>query len=283
MRNLTHLVSLRICVSLAIALLFSPGLAAETPSEAAEAPPESESLLPTAEPDPLPQQATSSDEWKISLISYLWMVSIDGTSTVGTVTVPVKVDFSDLIDTLKFAFAAHFEASKGRWGGIVDFNFAAIGDNQVADIPELGTLDYNFDLLYLDLLASYRFPYDRHSFDILLGTRYRNLKLDLRLSSGLNPGFDVGWWDPLVGVRYIAKVHPEKLDVIVKGFVGGFGAGSQFTGEFVGGITINLTPKITIPVVYRYLHTEYEEGSGMDFFRYDASEQGLLIGLGFKF
>ena len=233
---------------------------------------------------PLPQQAGTSDEWQISFTPYLWMVNYSGTQTIGQITVPLEIDFSDLVDRLKFAFAAHSEASKGRWGGIFDFNYAAIGDNQVLTTPLGETADFNFDMFYLDLLAFYRLPYDRHSFDILLGTRYRNLKFDLRFTSGLNPSFDVGWWDPLVGVRYIAKLHPEKLDVIVNGRVGGFDVGgSQFTGEFSVGVKINLTPRISMPVFYRYLHVQYEEGSGANFFNYHANEQGLLIGLGFTF
>ena len=282
MKRLTDLVSLRIYVFLLIALLLGPGLAAETPSEASETLPES-AYQPSAEPDPLPQQAGSSDDWQISVAPYLWMVNLSGTQTLGSIGVPLDIDFSDLVDRLKFAFATHFEARKGRWGAIVDFNYAAIGDNKILETPEGETADMNFDILYLDLMAFYRFPYDRHSFDILLGTRYRNLKLDLRFTSGQNPGFDVGWWDPLVGVRYTAKLHPEKLDVIVKGMVGGFGAGSKWTGEFAGGVKINLTPKISVPLLYRYVKIEYEEGSGVDFFGYDASEQGLLLGITMSF
>jgi opacity protein-like surface antigen len=283
MKNPIYPIFRRMCFSLVIALLFLPELAAETPSEASETLPEAESLPIPAEPDPLPQQAATSDEWQISFAPYLWMVNLTGTQTIGQITVPIEIDFSDLVDRLKFAFATHFEASKGQWGGIVDFNYAAIGDNQVVDIPILGTADYNFDIFYLDLLAFYRLPYDRHSFDVIFGTRYRNLKMDLRFTSGLNPGFDVGWWDPLVGIRYIGKLHPEKLDVILNGKVGGFDIGSQFTGEFSVGVKINLTPKISMPVLYRYLHIQYQEGSGADFFNYHANEQGLLIGLGFNF
>ena len=282
MKHLTDLVSRRICVSLVIALLFGPGLAAEAPSEDAETLPESEYLL-TAEPDPLPQQARSSDDWQTSLSNYLWMVNISGTNTIGPFEVPIEVDFSDLVDRLKFAFATHFETSKDRWGGIVDFNFAAIGDNQILQTPTGETADFNFDILYLDLLGFYRIPDERQSFDILFGTRYRRLELDLRFTSGLNPGFIVDWWDPLLGGRYIAKLHPEKLDVIVKGIIGGFGAGSEFTWEFVGGVKLNLTPKISIPLLYRYLDVEYEEGFGLNFFRYDASEHGPLIGLTINF
>ncbi len=282
MKPLTDLFSLRICVFLLMALLFGPGLAAESPSEASETLPES-AYQPSAEPDPLPQQAGSSDDWQIFLAPYLWMVNLSGTSTIGEITAPLEIEFSDLVDRLKFAFATHFEARKGRWGAIVDFNYAAIGDNEILQTPEGETADMNFDILYLDLEAFYRIPYDRHSFDVIFGTRYRNLKLDLRFTSGLNSGFDVGWWDPLVGGRYNAKLHPEKLDVIVNGKVGGFDVGSQFTGEFSVGVKINLTPRISMPVIYRYLHIQYEEGSGADFFNYHANEQGLLIGLGFNF
>ena len=282
MKHLTDLFFLRICVFLLMALLLGPGLAAESPSEASETLPES-AYQPSAEPDPLPQQAGSSDDWQIFLAPYLWMVNLSGTSTIGEITAPLEIEFSDLVDRLKFAFATHFEARKGRWGAIVDFNYAAIGDNQILETPTGETADMNFDILYFDLMGLYRIPGDRQSFDVLFGTRYRNLKLDLRFTSGLNSGFDVGWWDPLVGGRYNAKLHPEKLDVIVQGIVGGFGAGSEFTGDFLGGVRINLTPKISIPVFYRYVKIDYEEGSGLDFFGYDASEQGLLIGLAMNF
>jgi len=283
MKNLIYPIFRRICFSLVITLLFVPELAAETPSEASETPPESEPLPIPAEPDPLPQQAATSDEWQISFTPYLWMVNITGTQTIGQITVPLEIDFSDVIDRLKFAFAFHFEASKGRWVGIFDFNYAAVGDNQVLTTPSGETADFNFDIFYQDFLAFYRIPYDRHSFDVIFGTRYRFLKMDLRFTSGLEPRFDIGWWDPLVGVRYIGKLHPEKLDVIVNGKVGGFDIGSQFTGEFSAGVKINLTPKISMPVLYRYLHIQYQEGSGANLFNYHANEQGLLIGLGFNF
>ncbi len=157
MKNLIYPIFRRICFSLVIALLFVPELAAETPSEASETLPESEPLPPIpAEPDPLPQRATSSDEWQISFTPYLSMVNYSGTQKIGQITVPLEIDFSDLVDRLKFAFAAHSEASKGRWGGIFDFNYAAIGDNRVLTTPLGETADFNFDMFYLDLLAFYR-------------------------------------------------------------------------------------------------------------------------------
>jgi hypothetical protein len=225
----------------------------------------------------------SSEDWQVSVAPYLWLVNMSGTFTIGLITAPVEIDFSDLVDRLKFAFTAHIEASKKNWGGIFDLNYAAIGDNQVLTTPSGETADFNFDFLYLDLWGFYRIPGERQSFDILLGTRYRTLELDLRFTSGLNPGFDVGWWDPMIGGRYRAKLHPSKLDFTFMGAGGGFGAGSDHTWEIVTGVTFKPTPKISIPVFYRYLDVDYREGSGLDFFRYDAVEQGLLLGVGFHF
>lgn len=268
-------------VSLSPAMALGSSLAAETPSTETENRPDPENAV--IEPSPQQPPTMTSDDWQVSVTPYLWMTNLSGTNTIGPITAPIEIDFSDLIDRLKFAFAAHFEVSKKNWGGMFDFNYAAIGDNQVLTTPLGETADFNFDIFYLDLWGFYRIPGERQSFDILAGTRYRKLELDLRFTTGLNPGFDVSWWDPMIGGRYIAKLHPSKLDFQFRADVGGFGAGSEHTWEIITGVIFKPTPKILIPVLYRYLDVDYMEGSGLDFFRYDAVEQGLLLGIGFHF
>lgn len=69
-----------------------------------------------------------SDEWKFSLMPYLWLPSIDGKLNYGPpprggATANVSIDASTLLDNLDFAFAIAGEARKGRWLIGTDFMY----------------------------------------------------------------------------------------------------------------------------------------------------------------
>ncbi len=66
---------------------------------------------------------------------------------------------------------------------------------------------------------------------------------------------------------------------------GGFGAGSELTTNLQGGIAILLREKLLLVFQYRWMDVEYEHGTDRlpDFYRYEATSQGPLIGFGFEF
>jgi hypothetical protein len=70
---------------------------------------------------PMATYAADSDDggWKVSLFAYVFAENIDGDAGLGTsqgpATVPLDVEFSDLLKVIDFAFMGAMMARKDRW------------------------------------------------------------------------------------------------------------------------------------------------------------------------
>ena len=76
--------------------------------------------------------AQGSDDWKFQAAVYVYLPSIDGTTTFsgsggGT---DAGVDASKFLENLNFAFMGSFEADKGPWGALADVIYIDIGDSE---------------------------------------------------------------------------------------------------------------------------------------------------------
>ena len=88
-----------------------------------------------------------------------------------------------------------------------------------------------------------------------------------------------------MGGRFIGKVHP-KVRVTARADFGGFGAGAELTTNLQGGVAITLKEKFLLVFQYRWMDIDYTQGDAplnRNFFEYDATSQGALIGFGFEF
>lgn len=65
----------------------------------------------------------------------------------------------------------------------------------------------------------------------------------------------------------------------MRGDIGGFGAGSDFTWHVNGLVHFQPWRYVAIIVGYRVLDQDYEEGSGVNRFKYDMRISGPLAGL----
>jgi len=62
----------------------------------------------------------------------------------------------------------------------------------------------------------------------------------------------------------------------------GFGVGSDFAWQALGVVEWQPFQYASFLAGYRILDMDYEEGSGADYFRYDVSTAGPMLGLNFK-
>ncbi len=87
-----------------------------------------------------------------------------------------------------------------------------------------------------------------------------------------------------MGGRFVSPLG-EKFFFAVRADVGGFGVGSDFTWNTAAGLGWHISRLIDLAVNYRYLDVDYENGDPgtADFFAYDGSQQGFLVGLNFNF
>ena len=140
--------------------------------------------------------------------------------------------------------------------------------------------------------------------DLLAGARYWrqdgavSADLTTTLAVGGAPGISISgsraiarsgtveWVDPFIGARLRQQLAPGQ-EVIVRGDIGGFGAGSQFSWQMLGTLNslLTITHDVTVEsyVGYRALSVDYSQGSGATRYEYNAIQQGPVMGLTMRF
>lgn len=83
----------------------------------------------------------------------------------------------------------------------------------------------------------------------------------------------LSWVDPFVGFQGRYEIN-DKLFVVCRGDIGGFGVGSELTWNLYGAVGTSLSDTTTMEIGYRYLYTDYVTGG----FEYDAAMKGVFIG-----
>ncbi len=152
---------------------------------------------------------------------YLWAVNLQGDASIGPAGAPVNVKFSDVFNNLEGFLSANFEGvHNNRWGFIVDFSWMDISGNQ-------GMATLNFEYIQFEVDGYYRVVTGRQTFDWLLGVRYYSHDLEL-IPTPVTVSED--WADPVIGARWTTPLA-EKWTLLLRGDIGGFGAGSDLSWQ----------------------------------------------------
>ena len=234
-----------------------------------------------------------ADEWQFSVAPYLWAVGLNGEQTVKGNTSDIDASFIDIIeesDTI-FALQAHFELHNGTWGVFFDPTFMTLTmDGKVGPID----VDLDFDYWLVEFGGVYKvasWPQEGDAdavLELLAGGRYTSLDADIDLTAtrfATSVSGKQDWIDPFVGARGLIPLT-EGVNLFLRGDVGGFGVGSDFTYNLVGTVGWDMTVfgnDATLHAGYRVLYQDYEDGSGADRFAYDITTHGPMIGMNFRF
>ncbi|MGB6020624.1 MAG: hypothetical protein WBF77_13610 [Sulfurimonadaceae bacterium] len=231
----------------------------------------------------LTTEQTSQDAWQFNLAPfYLWGINLDGDMTAGTQIVPIDVPFSDIFDSLDGAFIVHFEGMhKNRWGFLVDLNYMDLASSFTGPLG-LKRYDIDLDITLAELSGLYRMEHDAHNFDVIFGLRYVDMSNKLMVENGptLIDG-SKSWVDPLIGGRWIWGFS-QNWALNTRGDIGGFSLGSDLSWQAAGLIEWQPFKYASFLAGYRAIGMDYDEGSGADYFKFDATIHGPLIGLNFK-
>ena len=229
---------------------------------------------------PLAYAEDSSDTkaWEFSLAPfYVWAVNMEGDVGMKGVTAPLKMDFGQIFDSLEGLFTAHFEGWwRQKWGFLFDVSYIDISDSQATPVV---TLDVDFQSVMTEFVGFYRFAKGPHALEPLAGIRYTSLETDvdiLGVPFGVKETED--WVDPIIGARYKYNIT-EKWLVTLRGDIGGFTVGSDFTWNLGGLIHFQPWKHIGFAGGYRALDVDYESGSGLSKFTYDVLMQGPILGV----
>jgi hypothetical protein len=88
--------------------------------------------------------------------------------------------------------------------------------------------------------------------------------------------------DPLIGLAY-ATPFAGKWTYSLRADIGGFGFGSDLTWHVLTTLRRQNTDRFSWYVGYRAISFDYEDGEGINFQRYDLTQQGPVAGIAISF
>lgn len=260
------------------------------------------------------------NQWTLLVAApYGWLPWITGETTIKGQTADVDTNIFEIISEADsiIPWMGYMEARKGKLSAHLDTIYANItfsGDavRLANPLPGLSLrlgaqagIEYEYAII--EAGAAYEVLGQRTSgggtaLDVFAGGRYWHQDISMRLAiSGtftLPSGFQqtggfvtsgsvsADWIDPIIGLRLRHAVAPGQ-ELRVRGDIGGFGVGSDFTWQIVTAYNFELGESHGIMwsgvVGYRALYADYSEGSGSDRFAYDLLQHGPMLGLAMKF
>jgi hypothetical protein len=226
-----------------------------------------------------PTANAQADEWKRTVMFYLFGAGIDGETQLGPVASEVDESFDDILENLDMGGMGSFRASNESWAHTIDAIYVGLSDDVA--LPLGIKVKAEID----QLIASYDIGYQLSDrFEVLLGARYNSIDLEITQlgPTSAQASGDKDWIDPYVGFNVMLPLG-DKLDLALRGDVGGFDVGSKLAWQAIVRLNWNFSETFFATFGYRILDTDYEDGSGARFFKYDVTMSGPGAGIGWRF
>ena len=221
-------------------------------------------------------------DWTHEIAPYLWGAGLEGTTAVGPVSADLDASFSDILGALEIGFMGSYRGQGDRMSVLFDFVYSGLGGDGKGP-GDAVKADVDIDQLVLEGDLGYALTENLHGF---VGLRYVDLETRIKLKGPLgnteSARDKVDWVDPVIGLYYIWPVS-DQWSLSLRGDIGGFGVGSEFSWQAVGMLRWQFSEGLGALLAYRYLSMDYEDGKGVGYFEYDMSMQGPALGVVFSF
>lgn len=230
---------------------------------------------------PLVQAQQAPGEWRQTAFLYGMGAMIEGDAQAGNLSVPVDVSLSDFFDVLKFGAMAAYRIENDQWSFSGDVTYMNLGASQTAPQGR-ASLGLDVDQVTLMATAGRRVA---PQLEALLSLAYFDVSADLRvriLQQVRTASRDARWVDPLIGLNFEVPVS-GKWRYTLRGDVGGFGVGSDFTWHALTKFTYHPSERFGWYLGYRVIAYDYEDGQGRNYQRYDLRQHGPGAGIAFHF
>ena len=231
--------------------------------------------------------AAAKSKWHFLVQPYLMYASMNGQVGLGELPdADINPSASDIFSNLQFGAMLYFEANNDKWAITSDIIYMDLG----TDIEgkrgilsgEAGAKQFVWELAGLRKLRPW--------LEGGIGFRIINIKSDLEMQvnasvpGGAGPrsqSISETWVDPVIIGR--VKFPAKKWLFQLRGDVGGFGIGSDFTWQVHPDISYRFSKLFAMSIAYRVIGIDYENGSGSDRFKYDVDTYGPEVKFGFHF
>ncbi len=240
-----------------------------------------------------PLQGVDDGGWEVRATSYGWLTWLDGSSVIRNRSFDVDVTPGDVLDALDFAVMGTLEARKERWSVWADLVYADLSGSKdvLVALPGgglSGPISSSLRMTTLEAAVAMSLQQDtgniiawpQHmSADVYVGARYWNQRasaeaqlsattdlsgLEIAGSRVIARSGTVDWVDPIVGLRLRADL-PSGGEVFLRGDIGGFGAGSDFSWQLFGAWSSLICADRDVTwssyLGYRALSVDYSQGS----------------------
>jgi hypothetical protein len=204
---------------------------------------------------------------KFEIKPYVWMTSMNGDATVRGVTQPINFTLEDYYKSSNLGLNGKIELRKKNFGILIDWNNVDLHKEKSF-----------IDLSVLEVSLIYRVY---KNLEILAGGRYIRSKIGYPGIAGQNVEGNEKWIDPIIGGRISWEIS-KRFIFLARADIGGFGAGSDFEWNLMGGVGYRLA-NITFLVSYRLWNARYENGTNENQFIYDITTSGPDLGMVLKF
>jgi hypothetical protein len=230
-------------------------------------------------PGALAQDASS--EWKQTLFFYGMGVAIDGTTQMGPLELDVDVSMSDVFGSLHFGGMAAYRVENDVWSFTGDLTYMKLGQTESGDRGLVGGRLRTEQFTAMGTVGRRLTP----RLEGLFSLAYFDVSADLTvrvLEQRRSASRDADWIDPMIGLQYVAPIA-DKWSLSLRGDVGGFGVGSDFSWHAWAGARRQNTESFSWYLGYRALASDYEEGSGPNLQHYDLLQHGPVAGIAISF
>lgn len=222
----------------------------------------------------------AAGEWRGQITPYVWATGLGGDITPfsGAPSMSFEKSFSDLMKDLDGAFFLSGYARRDRLVVMGDFSWSSSSKSGwiPPGVPAEGKLTQSS----LTLLGGYRaVAQERLALDLLAGARAWSIKGSVSAAGGaLKSSPSEEFVDPILALRANVALAPRWSALVYLDF-GGFGLGSEQTGQVVATANYQVNDALYISAGYRHLMLDYRSGGT----RMDVTMSGPLVGLTWRF
>lgn len=206
---------------------------------------------------------------------------MSGKSSVGSLDADVDVPFSEILENLQAAGMVGYRGTNGRWAVMANAVFMGLGVTK--DLRFGGSAEVDLDQSMLEIDGGWRFA---KGLELYFGLRANDIDADLELrpivGSTQTAHGSQTWVDPLVGLRWERPIG-AKWQFVGRADVGGFGVGSDFAWSAMAHFDWRISKHFGAAFGYIAIESDYEDGEGSDYFRYDILNTGPMAAATFHF
>jgi len=251
----------------------------------------------------------SERDWTFVITPYIWLPAMTGSTTVQGRTAEVDTSIADLFTESDFVFGLQAEMEawyKNRFGMIFNGQWTVLDQNDNSfgptDGPPFGPgifpieFDLRMNMGLFEFLGAYRVgtwelgsgpSSPAFTLEPFVGARVTTLKVSFDPKGGSDLDHSKTWADPILGARMdLALGNEGRWRIRFRGDFGGFGAGSDFTWNLLGGLGYEWrfdTWQLEALLGGRALYQDFNDGSGLLRFEWDVTQYGPVVALGFRF